>query len=163
MDKSNKSKQIETNQQNFITFTAKFTLSVQDDCKSKASCGECIQAGPECNWCASEEFQGERCDRHESLVSKNCKSIVDEPTEFLLVRNSSLSEVPSELEQNVNQIQPQAIYIKLRKNRSAKFKIKYRQVIDYPVDLYYLMDLSFTMKDDSKHLNICFLVKPIGL
>ena len=77
--------------------------------------------------------------------------MVDERTEFVLFKNSSLSEVPSELEQNVNQMQPQAIYLKLRKKKSKKFKIKYRQVIDYPVDLYYLMDLSFTMKDDSEY------------
>lgn len=75
---------------------------------------------------------------------------MDEPTKFVLLRNSSLSEVPSELEQNVNQIQPQAIYLKLRRKKSETFRVKYRQVIDYPVDLYYLMDLSFTMKDDSK-------------
>lgn len=67
-----------------------------------------------------------------------------------MIRNLSLSEVPSELEQNVNQMQPQEIYLKLRKAKSKSFKIKYRQVIDYPVDLYYLMDLSHTMKDDSK-------------
>lgn len=104
----------------------------------------------ECNWCSSEEFTAERCDSKENLQKKNCKSIVDEPTKLVMIRNLSLSEVPSELEQNVNQMQPQEIYLKLRKAKSKSFKIKYRQVIDYPVDLYYLMDLSHTMKDDSK-------------
>lgn len=31
---------------------------------------------------------------------------------------------------------------------AASFKVQVRQVEDYPVDLYYLMDLSLSMKDD---------------
>ena len=103
-----------------------------------------------CNWCSSEEFTSERCDLKENLLKRNCKSIVDEPTKFGLIKNLSLSNASSDHQENVNQIQPQEIYFKLRKGKQEQFKIKYRQVIDYPVDLYYLMDLSFTMKDDSK-------------
>lgn len=29
----------------------------------------------------------------------------------------------------------------------------YRQAVDYPVDLYYLMDLSYSMKDDKQKLS----------
>lgn len=31
---------------------------------------------------------------------------------------------------------------------SKRFTVKVRQVEDYPVDLYYLMDLSYSMNDD---------------
>ena len=31
---------------------------------------------------------------------------------------------------------------------AKRFTVKVRQVEDYPVDLYYLMDLSYSMKDD---------------
>lgn len=33
-----------------------------------------------------------------------------------------------------------------------KFNIAYRIADDYPVDLYYIMDLSFSMKDDKENL-----------
>lgn len=29
----------------------------------------------------------------------------------------------------------------------------FRQAVDYPVDLYYLMDLSYSMKDDKEKLS----------
>lgn len=34
-----------------------------------------------------------------------------------------------------------------------KIKIEYAQAEDYPVDLYYLMDLSNSMKDDKQKLS----------
>lgn len=36
--------------------------------------------------------------------------------------------------------------------RPASFDIKFRIADDYPVDLYYIMDLSFSMKDDKENL-----------
>lgn len=36
---------------------------------------------------------------------------------------------------------------------SVKFNVTYRQAVDYPVDLYYLMDLSYSMKDDKQKLS----------
>lgn len=35
---------------------------------------------------------------------------------------------------------------------SKRFTVSVKQVEDYPVDLYYLMDLSFSMKDDLARL-----------
>lgn len=37
---------------------------------------------------------------------------------------------------------------------SKHFTVKVRQVEDYPVDLYYLMDLSFSMNDDLRSLRM---------
>lgn len=34
----------------------------------------------------------------------------------------------------------------------ATFRLQVRQVEDYPVDLYYLMDLSLSMKDDLENI-----------
>lgn len=33
-----------------------------------------------------------------------------------------------------------------------EFEVTYRQAVDYPVDLYYLMDLSYSMEDDKEKL-----------
>lgn len=34
-----------------------------------------------------------------------------------------------------------------------KLKVRYSQAVDYPVDLYYLMDLSKSMEDDKEKLS----------
>ncbi|XP_072298988.1 integrin beta-3a [Eucyclogobius newberryi] len=46
------------------------------------------------------------------------------------------------------QIRPQRIHMALRPGDSKRFTVSVKQVEDYPVDLYYLMDLSYSMKDD---------------
>ncbi|XP_014209848.1 integrin beta-PS isoform X2 [Copidosoma floridanum] len=51
------------------------------------------------------------------------------------------------------QLYPQEINLKLRINEAQKIKIEYAQAEDYPVDLYYLMDLSNSMKDDKQKLS----------
>jgi integrin beta 1 len=35
----------------------------------------------------------------------------------------------------------------------ARFVVTFRQALDYPFDLYYLMDLSYSMKDDKEKLS----------
>ena len=53
---------------------------------------------------------------------------------------------------NTVQIFPQEVKVSLRPKAPARFKIQFRQAEDYPVDLYYLMDLSNSMKDDKEKL-----------
>ncbi|XP_014224421.1 integrin beta-PS-like isoform X1 [Trichogramma pretiosum] len=55
--------------------------------------------------------------------------------------------------QEAVQLYPQEINLKLRINEVQKIKIEYAQAEDYPVDLYYLMDLSNSMKDDKQKLS----------
>lgn len=55
----------------------------------------------------------------------------------------------SEIEQRAAvQIRPQHVSLKLRVGQSFDLKMQYAQAEDYPVDLYYLMDLSKSMEDD---------------
>lgn len=35
---------------------------------------------------------------------------------------------------------------------AQKFALKFKRAEDYPIDLYYLMDLSFSMKDDLENV-----------
>lgn len=43
-------------------------------------------------------------------------------------------------------IKPQYVQVKLRANASAKVPFLFKQTIDYPLDLYFIMDLSNTMR-----------------
>ena len=46
------------------------------------------------------------------------------------------------------QIKPQHIALRMRVGQPFDIHMQYAQAEDYPVDLYYLMDLSKSMEDD---------------
>ncbi|XP_013186565.1 integrin beta-PS [Amyelois transitella] len=54
---------------------------------------------------------------------------------------------------NLVQIRPQKLNLQLRMNQMQKLSFSYSQAQDYPVDLYYLMDLSRSMKNDKEKLS----------
>uniref|UniRef100_A0A182MPP2 Integrin beta subunit VWA domain-containing protein n=1 Tax=Anopheles culicifacies TaxID=139723 RepID=A0A182MPP2_9DIPT len=55
---------------------------------------------------------------------------------------------------SIVQISPQRVSLKLRLNEAFRFNVNYAQAEDYPVDLYYLMDLSKSMEDDKAILSM---------
>lgn len=50
------------------------------------------------------------------------------------------------------QIKPQNVGMKLRKNRQQTVRLNYKPARNYPLDLYYLMDLTYSMRDDKQTL-----------
>uniref|UniRef100_A0A8D0A3R8 Integrin beta n=1 Tax=Sander lucioperca TaxID=283035 RepID=A0A8D0A3R8_SANLU len=123
---------------------------------SATSCEECLLIHPSCAWCAQEEFgRGRtltsRCDLSQNLQKRGCEArFIEYPTSSISVlQNMPLSSKGSGLTQyGVVQIMPQKISLSLRPGDQTWFGLQVRQVEDYPVDLYYLMDLSLSMKDD---------------
>ncbi|KAL5278574.1 ITGB1 family protein [Megaselia abdita] len=55
--------------------------------------------------------------------------------------------------EGITQIYPQKVNLKLRVNEPHRIDFSYAQAEDYPVDLYYLMDLSKSMEDDKEKLS----------
>ncbi|KAH9643891.1 hypothetical protein HF086_012766 [Spodoptera exigua] len=51
------------------------------------------------------------------------------------------------------QMKPQKVNLNLRMNQMQKLTFAYSRAQDYPVDLYYLMDLSRSMKNDKEKLS----------
>ncbi|XP_031729154.1 integrin beta-5 [Anarrhichthys ocellatus] len=123
---------------------------------SATSCEECLLIHPSCAWCAQEEFgKGRsltlRCDFRQNLQRRGCDvRLIEYPTSSVSVlQNMPLSSKGSGSTQyDVVQIMPQKISVSLRPGDQTWFGLQVRQVEDYPVDLYYLMDLSLSMKDD---------------
>nr|XP_033471309.1 integrin beta-5 [Epinephelus lanceolatus] len=123
---------------------------------SATSCEECLLIHPSCAWCAQEEFgRGRtltsRCDFIQNLHKRGCEArFVEYPTSSLsILKSRPLSSKGSGSSQyDVVQIMPQKISLSLRPGAQTWFGLQVRQVEDYPVDLYYLMDLSLSMKDD---------------
>uniref|UniRef100_A0A8C9T726 Integrin beta n=1 Tax=Scleropages formosus TaxID=113540 RepID=A0A8C9T726_SCLFO len=116
------------------------------------SCKDCIRTGPFCAWCKKLNFtkQGEpdatRCDTTEALRSRGCENddIVSPASSYTKLSDRPLSRGSGQNEDPV-QLQPQAVRLNLRPGG-------FRRVEDYPVDLYYLMDLSYSMKDDLENV-----------
>ncbi|XP_063144840.1 integrin beta-5 [Candoia aspera] len=119
------------------------------------SCEECLLVHPKCAWCFKEEFGNKksitsRCDFIENLITNGCAGHFESTKSSInIVKNLPLSSKSSSgTNPDVTQIRPQKISLNLRPGDPASFNVQVRQVEDYPVDLYYLMDLSLSMKDD---------------
>uniref|UniRef100_A0A672S561 Integrin beta n=1 Tax=Sinocyclocheilus grahami TaxID=75366 RepID=A0A672S561_SINGR len=131
---------------------------------SAQSCGECIQAGEKCGWCTDEDFlkQGEqkstRCDEIEALIKKGCsKASIEDPRGTVTVnKNQSLTDRTQDgvklKPDQITQIQPQKLTLDLRSGEAQTFNLTFKRAEDYPIDLYYLMDLSYSMKDDLENV-----------
>uniref|UniRef100_A0A3B4UUF5 Integrin beta n=1 Tax=Seriola dumerili TaxID=41447 RepID=A0A3B4UUF5_SERDU len=123
---------------------------------SATSCEECLLIHPSCAWCAQEDFgRGRtlksRCDFSHNLLRRGCEvRFIEYPTSTIaILQNMPLSSKGSGASQyDAVQIMPQKISLSLRPGDQTWFGVQVRQVEDYPVDLYYLMDLSLSMKDD---------------
>ncbi|XP_074196927.1 integrin beta-8 isoform X4 [Rhinolophus sinicus] len=114
-----------------------------------ASCARCLALGPECGWCAQEDFtsggtRSERCDIVSNLISKGCS--IDS------IEYPSVHVIPSENEINT-QVTPGEVLIQLRPGAEANFMLKIHPLKKYPVDLYYLVDVSASMHNNIEKLN----------
>ncbi|CAG02646.1 unnamed protein product, partial [Tetraodon nigroviridis] len=124
--------------------------------RGASTCKQCLAVHPSCAWCFQEVrffllcFSSPRCDLKRNLVAAGCAaSAVESPTSKLqVVEDRPLSNKATLATQDITQIKPQRLHINLRPDDAKRFTVKVRQVEDYPVDLYYLMDLSYSMNDD---------------
>ncbi|MCJ8729107.1 hypothetical protein PDJAM_G00102370 [Pangasius djambal] len=120
-------------------------------CQSHSTCSECLKS-PGCAWCKQQDFlkSGEsderRCDSAESLRMRECKSddVINPKPDTITLKDNDLNSDP----RNVVQLKPQSLKVKLRIGVPQEFKVEFKRAEGYPIDLYYLMDLSYSMKDD---------------
>uniref|UniRef100_A0A672ZDX1 Integrin beta n=1 Tax=Sphaeramia orbicularis TaxID=375764 RepID=A0A672ZDX1_9TELE len=123
------------------------------------TCNQCLVVHPSCAWCSQEEFgKGgsslSRCDLKQNLLDNGCSAgALEFPSSTLKIqKDAPLSDKASGTAADVTQIRPQKLHMTLRPGDSKRFPVSVKQVEDYPVDLYYLMDLSYSMKDDLARL-----------
>uniref|UniRef100_A0A7N8XC31 Integrin beta n=1 Tax=Mastacembelus armatus TaxID=205130 RepID=A0A7N8XC31_9TELE len=125
------------------------------------ACDECLQLSPDCAWCKQENFTdwfsfSERCDTLDILLDKGCAR---DQVEFHVSEGQILQDLPLGKKTgsaNSTQISPQKMALKLRPGSQVTFQVKIQHTEDYPVDIYYLMDLSASMIDDLK------MIKDLG-
>ncbi|XP_052400153.1 integrin beta-3 [Carassius gibelio] len=118
------------------------------------TCRECLSIHPSCAWCSQEVFgKGGsslfRCGPRDGLLQSGCgvKFIEFPVSSMRILENVPLSDRAGGSDE-ITQIQPQKIHLTLRPDDSKKFTVTVKQTADYPVDLYYLMDMTNTMRDD---------------
>ncbi|KAM6943427.1 integrin beta-6 [Xenentodon cancila] len=117
------------------------------------SCDDCLQLSPRCAWCTQENFTdwfsvSERCDTLDGLLEKGCARY---HVEFPISKAQVLQDRPlgkKTSNSNSTQISPQKMALKLRPGSEVTFQVEIQHTEDYPVDTYYLMDLSASMVDD---------------
>ncbi|CAG2107992.1 unnamed protein product, partial [Medioppia subpectinata] len=121
-------------------------MTLQEHCLSAKTCGECISKSVDCFWCEDEAFSHiYRCNGEKQLQfhcnkEKLVGAKLNPRYETLVDR-----EFSKKFGQTV-QLKPQKYRLHMRTNSELKIPIHFQQADDYPMDLYYLMDLSCTMK-----------------
>ncbi|CAB3248238.1 unnamed protein product [Arctia plantaginis] len=113
-----------------------------DECNFK-TCGACISSAHDiCVWCPNDKFAERRCMPLNVLnTTKNwCNNsyIKSHPNLPINIRNDDFN--------NSIQLRPQRIKIKTSPRFLNKFPIYFKPAEDYPLDVYYLIDISYTMK-----------------
>nr|CAB3257355.1 integrin beta-1 [Phallusia mammillata] len=123
------------------------------------SCGECISL-PGCAWCEYPEYANNpnavisRCDLPENLEFEGCPkgSIMNPTSTQNATQNKEHSNVGELDVGKATQIRPQLIKSKIRPGDPLTVRLSFKQAEDYPVDLYYLLDLSNSMENDLESL-----------
>ncbi|KAJ8003556.1 hypothetical protein DPEC_G00149580 [Dallia pectoralis] len=139
----------------FLLLIARHWINSVEGCSvdSAVTCAECLQLDPSCAWCAQENFTDSflingRCDTPEVLQRRGC---LHDQVEFPVTSREVHQDRPLGKKTgaaNGTQISPQKMSLKLRPGSEVTFQINVLQTDDYPVDIYYLMDLSASLADD---------------
>uniref|UniRef100_A0A8C5MIM6 Integrin beta n=1 Tax=Leptobrachium leishanense TaxID=445787 RepID=A0A8C5MIM6_9ANUR len=127
-------------------------------CIHTVSCSECIIANPNCAWCSATNFtkggesEGSRCAKPLELLQRGCdpEHLIQPQGVTNILKDTPLSDSADQGE--VTQLAPQRVQIKLRPGKKETFRVRFKRAEGYPIDLYYLMDLSYSMKDDLENV-----------
>ncbi|NXO59568.1 ITB4 protein, partial [Aramus guarauna] len=113
------------------------------------SCTECIRVDKDCSFCTDKSFEEARCDLRENLLRYGCgeASIVYTRGKMQTQQNFSIN-----LSLQRTQVSPQAMLMLLRAGEEMSFDMDVFQPSETPVDLYILMDFSYSMSDDLDNL-----------
>ncbi|XP_063149156.1 integrin beta-4 isoform X3 [Candoia aspera] len=112
------------------------------------SCTECIRVSGDCSFCTDENFKGARCNLENNLKSHGCQNNIKLKHGELLKTKDF--QIDTSLKKT--QVSPQHISLKLRAGDEVKISMKVFEPIESPVDLYILMDFSYSMSDDLDNL-----------
>uniref|UniRef100_A0A336MVT2 Integrin beta n=1 Tax=Culicoides sonorensis TaxID=179676 RepID=A0A336MVT2_CULSO len=122
-----------------------FVQSQSIDCSKQISCRDCIQTEG-CAWCPKLTNDDVKCFKA-TEISKYCdpSSIENPKNKVNISQDTPLTKNNSKSNKSIVQLKPQQIDLKLRIKEPKNITFEYARAEDYPVDLYNLMDLSYSM------------------
>nr|XP_022914247.1 integrin beta-PS-like [Onthophagus taurus] len=126
------------------------------NCEDQENCGKCIQQ-PGCVWCSAPNIPGTpQCRLEIEIKSLKINSnwcpeneIISPQIEYNITQNIDLNDGKTG---SAVQIKPQRVKLRLRRGEEYKLSFQYSKAANYPIDLYYLMDLSKSMADHKDKL-----------
>ncbi|KAG7457453.1 hypothetical protein MATL_G00227260 [Megalops atlanticus] len=130
-----------------VTALPAAALSAGNGCLSPPapSCAECLGRGPHCAWCFQDvqAFPGgaeisQRCDSLQNLRRNGCEEQFIEQHAFGVQETAKLPGT---------QVSPQEVTLQMWPGVSLRFPLHVQQLQRYPVDMYYLLDVSASMQD----------------
>ena len=117
-----------------IIFTIfQYSTAENTKCGNFISCSRCISV-PECSWCG--DIDNTRCfDSSSDII---CDTVINPKNSITIVQDIPLD--------GHNFMTPQKVDLKLRKGVPLNVTFKAAQLKQYPVDIYFLLDSSWSMK-----------------
>ncbi|CAG9858294.1 unnamed protein product [Phyllotreta striolata] len=122
------------------------------NCAAKETCEECIQ-DINCAWCINSENDngGQSVHCNPKNESQNWCQQSDLISPSMSIQVNKDLDFSNDIDNPV-QIRPQAVKLSLRKGETYDLRFKFKSAANYPVDLYYLMDLSKSMEEYKDNL-----------
>ncbi|XP_056008967.1 integrin beta-6-like [Ostrea edulis] len=119
---------------------------------SGSRCGECLVTRG-CAWCKDRDYGFDRCANMNKIIDDGCIDIVKRKNHTLqIIQDDDFSDGGPR--KDPIQIKPQRVKIKLVPNADGlELPIFYRTARNFPLDLYFLNDPSYTMRSLVSTLN----------
>lgn len=122
--------------------------STDPDCRQYKTCTECILGSPECSWCEDRDYHyldqpRRRCDLHSNHQQNKCRKISN-PGSGSTVHSNNEPDGDRDVK-----VSPQNVTLRLRPGISTAITVNVHTPRNFPVDLYYLTDVSRSIKKES--------------
>nr|CAI5839042.1 unnamed protein product [Callosobruchus analis] len=116
---------------------------IQNLCWAQETCEDCLQVHECCHYCYDEVYPTERrrCSTMSNL--NGCR-----PEKIERNFQSGINVIQNDDYTEKKQIKPQTLKVQLRYMKPENITFYYKPAENYPLDLYYLGDLSVSMKDN---------------
>ncbi|KAH8855380.1 Integrin beta-2 [Schistosoma japonicum] len=129
-----------------------YNAQKEPSCGRAKNCNECMGIRPVCSWCSADEFDdtkegpGFRCAPSSVLLARGCpKDSIEDVESVVLDHGVNLEQT---IASEDIQLTPRSQSVKVRPGGTMIVNFTFQSISDYPVDLYFLTDLSYTMIDD---------------
>lgn len=124
-------------------------------CVNQDTCDKCLNQHIKCAWCSDRQYdmRRARCMTESDLLGGNCRREfiqINKQNPMNVTKDDDLRDFNKDFDSV--QIRPQHVQLKLQKNRPQTVQLNYKPAKNYPLDLYLLMDLTWSMRDDKETL-----------